>query len=124
MSERTSSAAPNAFGANCSGLANAGVPTNLSWVSDFGSVRSVNCLGQTEVDYFHQQLFMLLMGASTQRGGYRRVRDIVVTALCRRAGRNPVWLPPFRHRARRASGLLALNRDVLTRVFLQRREPR
>src|SRR5216117_1578319 len=41
---------------------------------------SVNCLSQAEVDYFHQQLFMLLIGASTQRGGYRSVRDIVVTA--------------------------------------------
>jgi hypothetical protein len=56
---------------------------------------SVNCLSQAEVDYFHQQLFMLLMGASTQRGGYRSVRDIVVTALCRRAGRNPVCYRRF-----------------------------
>ncbi len=56
---------------------------------------SVNCLGQAEVDYFHQQLFMLLTGASTQRGGYRNVRDIVVTALCRRAGRNPVCFRRF-----------------------------
>ena len=42
---------------------------------------SVNCLGQTEVDYFHQQLFMLLMGVSTQRGGYRSLRGIVDTIL-------------------------------------------
>ena len=55
---------------------------------------SVNCFSQTEVDYFHQQLFV--------------VADV----------------RPFRHRARRASDLPVLNRGGLTRAFLRRRAPR
>src|SRR5580765_5162690 len=47
---------------------------------------SVNCLSQTKVDYFHYNFLTFSVGASTQRGGYRSMRGIVATALCRRAG--------------------------------------
>ena len=56
---------------------------------------SVNCLSQTEVDYFHQQLCI--------------VGDVL----------------PFRHRiAERASGLPVLNRGGLIRVFPPQPAPR
>ena len=52
MSERTSSAECS----NCSGLANAGVPDESVMGQRLRIGLSVNCLSQTEVDYFHQQL--------------------------------------------------------------------
>src|SRR6266850_754913 len=51
---------------------------------------SVNCLSLAEVDYFDRNFLTFSVRASTQRGGYRSVRGIVATALCRRAGCNAI----------------------------------